>query len=48
VNTEIVNSNFSGNTPTSLGGATTEPFVGTGDTGLPPGAVVPPPPYAGG
>jgi predicted outer membrane repeat protein len=40
---EIDFSSFTGNTPTSLGGGTT-PFFGIGDTGLPPGEVVPPPP----
>jgi predicted outer membrane repeat protein len=44
----IMYSSFSGNTPTSLGSDGTTPYVGLGNTGLPPGAVVPPSPYQGG
>jgi predicted outer membrane repeat protein len=41
---EIDYSSFTGNTPTSLGSGVTTPFFGIGDSGLPPGAVVLPPP----
>jgi len=44
----IMYSSFSGNTPTSLGSDVTTPYFGLGNTGLPPGAVVPFPPYQGG